>query len=131
MDALTLDASAVIGLLDRADAHHARSVEDVEVADRSGRALLVPASAYSESLVAFARAGRIGEARDALAAMGITVTPLTAAISERAAELRARHERLRLPDAIVLATAREMHGELLSYDRQLTQLSDESRHREG
>jgi predicted nucleic acid-binding protein len=93
--------------------------------------VLVPASAYSESLVAFARAGRLSDARDALAAMGIAITPLTAAISERAAELRARHERLRLPDAIVLATAQEMSGELLSYDRRLAQISNKSDPRDG
>jgi predicted nucleic acid-binding protein len=121
--ALILDASVLIGLLDTADAHHARSINDVEDADKAGWQLLVPASAYSETLVAFARARRIGDARDAIAAMGITVTPLTAAVAERAAELRARHEPLRLPDAIVLATARELGGELLSYDRQLSRLA--------
>lgn len=123
MGALILDASVLIGLLDTADAHHARSINDVEAADRAGQQLLVPASAYSEALVAFARARRIGDAREAVTAMGITVTALTAAVAEQAAELRARHERLRLPDAIVLATARELGGELLSYDRQLAQLA--------
>lgn len=123
MEALILDASVLIGLLDTADAHHARSIDDVEAADKAGRQLLVPASAYSETLVAFARAQRIGDARDAIAAMGITVTPLTADVAERAAELRARHEPLRLPDAIVLATAHQLDGELLSYDRQLAQLA--------
>jgi predicted nucleic acid-binding protein len=121
--ALILDASVLIGLLDTADAHHACAINDVEDADKAGRQLLVPASAYSETLVAFARARRIDDAREAIAAMGITVTPLTAAIAERAAELRARHEPLRLPDAIVLATAREPGGELLSYDRRLAQLA--------
>jgi predicted nucleic acid-binding protein len=121
--ALILDASVLIGLLDTADAHHACSVNDVEDADKAGRQLLVPASAYSETLVAFARAQRIGDAREAIAAMGIAVAPLTAAVAERAAELRARHEPLRLPDAIVLATAREFGGELLSYDRQLARLA--------
>jgi hypothetical protein len=38
-------------------------------------------------------------------------------------ELRARHTRLRLPDAIVLATAQEMGGSPLSYDRKLAQLA--------
>jgi predicted nucleic acid-binding protein len=113
---LILDASVLIGLLDVADAHHSRAVDDVESADRAGRRLLTPASAYSEALVAFARAGRIREAREALAAMGLTVAPLTATTAELAAELRARHERLRLPDAIVIACARELGAELLSYD---------------
>lgn len=123
MGALILDASVLIGLLDTADAHHARSIDDVEDADRTGRQLLVPASAYSETLVAFARARRVADAREAIAAMGITVAPLTADIAEQAAELRARHRRLRLPDAIVLATAKELGCEMLSYDRQLARLA--------
>lgn len=67
--------------------------------------MLLPATAYSETLVAFARARRLEEARQAITSMGITVVPLTDAIAERAAGLRARHTSLRLPDAIVLATA--------------------------
>jgi len=126
--ALILDASVLIGLLDIADSHHAGSIDDVEAADRAGQELLVPASAYSEALVAFARAGRVREAREAIAAMGITVTPLSATVAERASELRARHERLRLPDAIVLATARELQAELLTYDRRLAQTA--RKHRE-
>ena len=127
MASLILDASVLIGLLDSADAHHARSVDAVEAADRAGEALLVPASAYSEALVAFASAGRLTDARDAIAAMGITVAPLTATIAEHAAQLRAKHVRLRLPDAIVLASTRELHGELLTYDRPLARLAAKSR----
>jgi predicted nucleic acid-binding protein len=120
---LILDASVLIGLLDTADAHHGRAVEDVEAADRTRRPMLIPASAYSEALVAFARENRVGAAREAIAAMGMKVAPLTATIAEQAAELRARHERLRLPDAIVLACARELDGELLSYDQRLAGLA--------
>ena len=123
MEPLILDASVLIALLDAADAHHAQAIQDTEAADHAGRALLVPASAYSEALVAFARANRIKDAREAIAAMGFTVTPLTAPIAERAAELRARHERLRLPDAIVLASAHQLAGELLSYDHNLARLA--------
>ena len=124
MGALILDASVAIGLLDVADAHHARAVDDVEAADQNRKPLLIPASAYSEALVAFARAGRVREAREAIAAMGISVAPLTATIAETAAELRARHDHLRLPDAIVLATACALEAELLSYDRRLIRLAD-------
>jgi hypothetical protein len=46
------------------------TIDDVEAADRSGRVLNAPASAYSEALVAFARAGRVTEARAAIASMG-------------------------------------------------------------
>lgn len=123
MEPLILDASVLIGLLDTADAHHAQAIQDTEAADQTGRPLLVPASAYSEALVAFARANRIKDAREAITAMGLTVTPLTAPIAEHAAELRTRHERLRLPDAIVLASAHELNGELLSYDHNLARLA--------
>jgi predicted nucleic acid-binding protein len=123
VEALILDASVVIGLLDAADAHHARAIDDVEAADRAQQSLLLPASAYSEALVAFARAGRIEQAREAICAMGITVVALTDTTAELAAGLRARHDKLRLPDAIVLATARENAGRLLSYDCRLSALS--------
>lgn len=123
METLILDASVLIGLLDTADPHHDRAVDDVEAADREGRQLLLPASAYSETLVAFARARRLEEARRAITAMGITIVSLTDTIAERAAELRARHTRLRLPDAIILATTQELGGGLLSYDRKLSQLA--------
>jgi len=119
MGSLILDASVLIGLLDTADAHHARAVDEVERADLDGATLVTPASAYSEALVAFARAGRLGDARAALTAMGIEVVPLNAATAERAAELRARHRGLRLPDAMVLATARRLEGDLLTYDDRL------------
>jgi len=117
--ALILDASVLIGLLDTADAHHEPAVEQVQAADLARRSLITPASAYSEALVAFARADRVGEAREAIAAMGITVHAITASVAERAAELRAQHERLRLPDALVLATARELGGDLLAFDDRL------------
>ena len=123
MGALILDASVLIGLLDSADAHHARAVQDTEAADISQRRLVAPATAYSEALVAFARAGRTAEARGAISGMGITVAPLTEVMAERAAELRARHVRLRLPDAMVLACARELDGELLTYDARLAAIA--------
>jgi len=119
--ALILDASVLIGLLDSEDAHHEAAVEAVELADLAVRELTTPASAYSEALVAFARADRITDARNSIAGMGITVTPMSAAIAERAAALRASHTALRLPDAIVLATALELDGELMTYDQRLEQ----------
>lgn len=123
MGALILDASVLIGLLDNQDAHHGSAVEEVEAADQAAQTLLTPASAYSEALVAFARADRVSDARDAIAGMGITVVPLTETLAERAAELRARHSTLRLPDAIVLATARDLDGKLLTYDHRLSRFA--------
>ena len=127
MGSLILDASVLIGLLDTADAHHARAVDEIAAADGAGASLLVPASAYSEALVAFARAGRTDEARDAIAAMGITIASMTKATAEQAAELRATHVHLRLPDAIVLATAQERGAALLTYDATLAKIAGRAR----
>lgn len=126
MAALILDATVLIGLLDTADAHHAVAIDDVEAADRAGTPLLTPASAYSEALAAFAHAGRVADAREAVAGMGISVTPLTSMIAERAAQLRAGHDGLRLPDAIVLATAQNLDADLLTYDDRLSRLAGQS-----
>ena len=124
MGALILDASVLIGLLDSADPHHSAAVDEVDAVDQAGTQLLTPASAYSEALVSFARVDRVADARRAIAAMGITVTPLTAPIAERAAELRARHDRLRLPDAMVLATAQALGADLLTYDDRLWRVAE-------
>ena len=123
MGALILDASVLIGLLDSEDAHHTRAVAEIEAADNSRRRLVAPATAYSEALVAFAREGRTSEARGAISGMGLNVEPLTAAMAERAAELRSQHARLRLPDAMVLACAAELDGELLTYDDRLAAIA--------
>ena len=119
MGALILDASALIAVLDDQDAHHTRAVDQLEAADAAGRALVAPASAYSEALVAFARAKQLELGRSGVAGLGVEVAPLTADLAERAAMLRARHKGLRLPDAMVLACAEELGGEVVSYDRRL------------
>jgi predicted nucleic acid-binding protein len=123
---LILDASVLIGLLDSADGHHDQAVDAVDQADRDNQELLAPASAYGEALVAFARARRIRDAREAIAGMGIAVVPLTGPIAEHAAELRAAHGSLRLPDALVLATAHEHDGKLLTYDDRLARTARQS-----
>jgi predicted nucleic acid-binding protein len=58
--------------------------------------------------------------------MGITVVAMSQAIAERAAEIRGQHERLRLPDAIVLATARELGAELLTCDDRLDEVAQQT-----
>jgi predicted nucleic acid-binding protein len=83
------------------------------------------AAAVLETLDAIAENPQCLGKPDAIAGMGISVAPLTATVAERAAELQARHQRLRLPDAIVLACARDLGGELLSYDERLTRIAQE------
>jgi predicted nucleic acid-binding protein len=110
---IVVDASVLIALLDPGDALHPAAT--AALTRYAGDDLKVPASAYSESLVGPARRGRLRAAKDAIASLLIDVVATTDRIAEDAAELRARHPKLRLPDALVVAT-----GSALSADRVLT-----------
>jgi predicted nucleic acid-binding protein len=110
---IVVDASVLIALLDPGDALHPAAT--AALSRSAGDDLKLPASAYSESLVGPARRGRMRAAKNAIASLLIDVVPITDRIAEDAAELRARHRRLRLPDALVVAT-----GSALSADRILT-----------
>jgi predicted nucleic acid-binding protein len=103
-----LDAGVLIAVLDAADAHHAAARAALSAVLDRGDALAVPASAYAETLVAPARrgAGAVRAVDTFLADLPADVEPITRQLAKRAAALRARHgQRLRLPDAFVLATA--------------------------
>ena len=113
MALIVVDASVLIALLDPGDALHPAAT--AALSRSAGDDLKLPASAYSESLVGPARRGRMRAAKNAIASLLIDVVPITDRIAEDAAELRARHRRLRLPDALVVAT-----GSALSADRILT-----------
>jgi predicted nucleic acid-binding protein len=111
-----LDAGVIIGVLDANDQHHRSARAAVAAAVQRGDALAVPASAYAECLVGPARIGR--KAMDAvdrfLTDLPADVEPITRQLAARAAELRARHGgRLRLPDALVLATALHLGASLV------------------
>ena len=113
MALIVVDASVLIALLDPADALHPAAT--AALTRSAGADLKVPASAYSESLVGPARRGQMRTAKNAIASLLMDVVPITDRIAEDAAELRARHPKLRLPDALVVAT-----GSALSADRILT-----------
>lgn len=118
MGLTVLDAGVIIGVLDGSDARHAAARAALTAALERGDPLAVPASAYAEAQVGPARAGRQAMRRldEFLADLAIEVEPITRQVAARAAQLRARHgSRLRLPDALVLATA--VH---LKADRVLT-----------
>ncbi|OGN81721.1 MAG: hypothetical protein A2X23_02510 [Chloroflexi bacterium GWC2_73_18] len=108
MGLIVLDAGVVIAILDASDVHHGSARRTVTAALGSGAALALPASAYAEVLVAPHRRGAEAAASvDAfLDALPARVEPATRAIAAIAAELRSKHgKRLRLPDALVAATA--------------------------
>ena len=111
MGLIHLDAGVIIGFLDVDDAHHPATRQKLSEAVDGNHQLAIAASALAECLVAPARRGE-PEIEVALALMSrlpITIVELDAAIAAQAARLRAGHRSLRLPDALVIATA-EMSG---------------------
>lgn len=108
MGLTVLDAGVVIAVLDANDPHHGAARDALRVALDRGDRLALPASAYAETMVGPSRRGREEAATaDAFVdALPAVVEPAARDIARYAAVLRARHGRsLRLPDALVLATA--------------------------
>lgn len=112
-----LDASVLIALLDGKDVGRpaARAAVDESKRDHD---LLIPVTAFSESIVApYRRSRRDGQrAEAALAALG-SLVDVTRDIASRGAQLRATRQ-IKLPDAIILATAMQMAADqILTLDR--------------
>ncbi|MGA7910404.1 MAG: PIN domain-containing protein [Candidatus Dormiibacterota bacterium] len=111
MALIVVDASVVIALLDPADALNPgarRALELVAAAD-----LAIPASALAETLVAPARAGKLEQARGSIRALELRVADTGEEVAVEAARLRAGHRSLRLPDALVLATAEVLGADVV------------------
>jgi predicted nucleic acid-binding protein len=102
-----LDAGIIIAVLDADDAHHQVAREALHQALADGQRLALPASAHAEAMVGPQRHGDAATTVDAfIDALPAVIEPATRDIARAAAALRARHGRsLRLPDALVLATA--------------------------
>jgi predicted nucleic acid-binding protein len=112
-----LDASVLIALLDEKDVGRpvARAAVDQTKRDHD---LLIPVTAYSESIVApYRRSQRDGQrAEAALAALG-SLVDVSREIASRAAQLRATRQ-MKLPDALILATALHVAAaQVLTLDR--------------
>jgi len=103
--AVVLDSGAVIGFLDRRDALH-------EAADASIRELVrespltVSAVTYAEVLTGVRLGHHAEEAvKGFFTDLISAVHSVDVAVADRAAELRAASKALRMPDALILATA--------------------------
>lgn len=115
-----VDAGVLIGFLDRDDLHHDAARRALSDATSRRDRLALAASAVAECLVGPARRGdaAIAVVRDLLARLPIDIVPLDEDIAVAAARLRAKHRNLKLPDALVIATA-DVHGadRLITTDR--------------
>lgn len=102
--AVALDANAVVGLLDRSDALHGSAVELIGRVAASD-SLAISATTLAEVLTGV-RLGHHDEAvvRGFVADLITAVIPVDEEVAEMAARIRAETS-LRMPDALVLATA--------------------------
>lgn len=120
MGLIVLDAGVVIGFLDAGDAHHDRARAVLRRAVDDGHHLVLPASALAEILVGPSRSdpAAVAVVHRLLEALAAQVVPLGPEVAEAAAALRARHPALKLPDALVVATAVALDAdELVTTDR--------------
>jgi len=103
--AVVLDSGVVVGFLDRQDALHGAADAAVRELIR-GQRMLASVVTYAEVLTG-ARLGHHNEDDVAgfFAGLLSAVLPVDIAVAEKAADLRSRFKALRMPDALILATA--------------------------
>jgi len=103
--AVVLDSDAVVGFLDRDDALHDAADAAIRDLVREQR-LLVSVVTYAEVLTG-ARLGHHdeGQVRGFFAELVSDILPVDTTVADEAAELRSRHKPLRMPDALIFATA--------------------------
>jgi predicted nucleic acid-binding protein len=114
-----LDADALIGALDGSDPHHSQARELFRVWRMQNDSTLISVVNLSEVLVAPAADPQsLRAAREAIAALGVTIHSPTEAIGIGAARFRGRHP-ISLPDAYLLATARQTGSTVVSFDHKV------------
>lgn len=102
---MILDSDAVVGFLDRGDALHPAADAAIRELAREHR-LVASVITYAEVLTG-ARLGHHGEDQVVgfFAGLISDLWPVDAEVAARAADLRAARRSLRMPDALILATA--------------------------
>jgi len=111
---IVLDAGVLIAVLSARDAHHEAARSAIAAALERGDRLVLPASAYAALLVGPLRQRPPSDAAvdEFLEALPVTIEPARREIARTAAGLRASHGgRLRLPDALVVATGITLDAE--------------------
>lgn len=127
MARVVLDASVLIAYFDPVDRHHPRAVAALR--RTAGDERIVISSVLAEILVHPYRVGHeaVAEVEEALAALPTKLVPVDPDIARLAAQLRARHARLRLGDALVVASGETLGGTVLTADATLARISDRVR----
>ncbi len=118
MGLTVLDAGVIIGFLDRGDAHHQFATASFQAAAERNDQLAIPASVYAEVLVGPFRSGNrsvaaVAAVDELIDRVPVSVEPLSRPIAAAAARVRAKHPKVRLPDALVIATAMVLDADVL------------------
>lgn len=116
MGLTVLDTGVMIGYLDGQDVHHTSAKAEVAAAHDRGDRLAIPGAAFAELLVRPLQRGSeaVVTTEDAIRRLPLEVLAVSQAVAVAAAGLRAEHgRRLKLPDALVVATARVFDSDLL------------------
>ena len=116
-----VDAAVLIAFLDGHDVHHDAARSALSNAVDNAERLSIAASALAECLVGPARRSTkaVELVRTVVDRLPVSVVHLDEGIATQAAMLRARHRSLRLPDALVIATAEHSSADnLITTDRE-------------
>jgi predicted nucleic acid-binding protein len=115
-----LDADVLIGALDGSDSHHRRARGLFTAWHEQNDSVMVSVINLSEVLVAPAvDRQRLRAAREAIAALGVSIHSPGEAICVEVSRVRDRHP-ISLPDAYLLATARQTGSSVVSFDLKVT-----------
>jgi predicted nucleic acid-binding protein len=109
--AVVLDSDAVVAFLDGSDALH--EAADEAIRDLLGKDRLAASAVTYAEVLTGARLGRHDEkrVRGFFTDLISEILPVDAKVADKAADLRSKRKSLRMPDALILATA-ELHPEV-------------------
>jgi predicted nucleic acid-binding protein len=125
MGSVAVDSGVLIALFDSSDVHHVWSVEQIQEIVTARHAIVISALTVAEVLVRPAQAGAAEAVRADLTSLRPRVVDVDADLAARAAELRASRSGLRLPDAIIVATALLAQCDyLVTTDQQMANAAD-------
>ena len=107
MGLTVVDAGVLIGFVEDPDSHFDSAVAAIRAARARGDDIAIPATALSEALVRPMRTSGAVTRRvfDVIERLPVAVVAIDEPIAIKAAEIRAVHRSLRLPDAVVIAAA--------------------------
>ena len=125
MATVALDADVVIAFLDASDDQHQRAIDVLRPRLAAGDRIVLAASVYAEILIHPIKRNADKAIDEFITAIGADIIAIDRDIARRAAQLRATHSRIRLPDALSLATALATGADLLTFDQRLAKIASE------